>query len=84
MPIVPAAEARWFLTALDGPRAGTVWPIAGAVTIGRGASTEATTNAGTGDQGGNPVVGADQTREANRWANRRVVLTFRRSTAARP
>ncbi|SNU01535.1 FtsK/SpoIIIE family protein [Ruaniaceae bacterium KH17] len=35
MPIVPAAEARWFLTALDGPRAGTVWPIAGAVTIGR-------------------------------------------------
>ena len=46
--------------------------------------TEATTNAGTGDQGGNPVVGADQTREANRWANRRVVLTFRRSTAARP
>jgi outer membrane protein OmpA-like peptidoglycan-associated protein len=56
----------------------------GAVTVGRGASTEATTNAGTGDQGGNPAVGADQTREANRWANRRVVLTFRRATAARP
>jgi outer membrane protein OmpA-like peptidoglycan-associated protein len=56
----------------------------GAVTVGRGASTEATTNAGTGDQGGDPLVGADQTREANRWANRRVVLIFRRSTAAAP
>lgn len=35
MPIVPFSDARWFLTALDGPRAGTVWPIAGTVTIGR-------------------------------------------------
>ena len=26
--------------------------------------------------GGDPAVGADQDREANRWANRRVVLTF--------
>jgi outer membrane protein OmpA-like peptidoglycan-associated protein len=56
----------------------------GAVTVGRGASTEATANAGTGDQGGDAARVADQTREANRWANRRVVLTFRRSTAATP
>jgi len=56
----------------------------GAITIGRGASTAATTNAGTGDQGGDPALGADQRREANRWANRRVVLTFRRATAAAP
>jgi outer membrane protein OmpA-like peptidoglycan-associated protein len=56
----------------------------GPITAGHGASTAATTNAGTGDQGGNPAVGADQTREANRWANRRVVLTFRRATAAAP
>jgi outer membrane protein OmpA-like peptidoglycan-associated protein len=48
-----------------------------------GASTDATeapaseTPAGTGDQGGNAAVGADQNREANRWANRRVMLTFR-------
>jgi outer membrane protein OmpA-like peptidoglycan-associated protein len=56
----------------------------GAVTVGRGASTEATTNAGTGDQGGDAARGTDQSREANRWANRRVVLTFRRSTAAAP
>jgi outer membrane protein OmpA-like peptidoglycan-associated protein len=56
----------------------------GPVAIGRGASTEATRNAGTGDQGGDPAVGADQSREANRWANRRVVLTFRRTTPANP
>jgi outer membrane protein OmpA-like peptidoglycan-associated protein len=54
------------------------------LTIGHGASSAATTDAGTGDQGGDPAVGADQTREANRWANRRVVLTFRRATAAAP
>jgi outer membrane protein OmpA-like peptidoglycan-associated protein len=47
-------------------------------------STQATTDAGTGDQGGDAALGADQKREANRWANRRVVLTFRRSTAAAP
>lgn len=50
-----------------------------AVTVGDGgvgASTLATTNAGTGDQGGDAAVGADQDREANRWANRRVVITF--------
>ena len=43
------------------------------------AATDATSEvpAGTGDQGGDPAVGADQSREANRWANRRVVLTFR-------
>ncbi len=35
VPIVDAPSARWFLTALDGARAGTVWPIAGTVTIGR-------------------------------------------------
>lgn len=45
-------------------------------TPGIGASTAATTNAGTGDQGGSAALGADQSREANRWANRRVVLTF--------
>ncbi len=46
------------------------------ITIGRGASASATTDAGTGDQGGDAAVGADQNREANRWANRRVVVTF--------
>ncbi len=46
------------------------------IIIGRGASTSATANAGTGDQGGDAAVGADQRREANRWANRRVVLSF--------
>jgi outer membrane protein OmpA-like peptidoglycan-associated protein len=46
------------------------------IIIGHGASTAATTDAGTGDQGGNPVVGADQSREANRQMNRRVLLTF--------
>lgn len=46
------------------------------IIIGHGASTAATTDAGTGDQGGDAAVGADQAREANRWANRRVVLTF--------
>lgn len=48
-----------------------------------GASTAATTDAGTGDQGGNAAVGADQTREANRQFNRRVVLTFEH-TISRP
>jgi outer membrane protein OmpA-like peptidoglycan-associated protein len=48
----------------------------GAPVIASGASTSATADAGTGDQGGDPAVGADQGREANRWANRRVVLTF--------
>jgi outer membrane protein OmpA-like peptidoglycan-associated protein len=56
----------------------------GGVISGHAASTDATRNAGTGDQGGDAARGADQTREANRWANRRVVLTFRRATAARP
>ena len=46
------------------------------IVIGFGASSAATTDAGTGDMGGSAAVGADQTREANRWANRRVVLTF--------
>jgi outer membrane protein OmpA-like peptidoglycan-associated protein len=46
------------------------------IIIGHGASTAATTDAGTGDQGGNPAVGADQSREANRQMNRRVLLTF--------
>jgi outer membrane protein OmpA-like peptidoglycan-associated protein len=54
------------------------------ILIGRGASTAATTNAGTGDQGGNAAIGADQMREANRWANRRVVLTFTHVPAAGP
>ncbi len=46
------------------------------IIIGHGASTSATTDAGTGDEGGAAAVGADQRREANRWANRRVVLSF--------
>lgn len=46
------------------------------VLVGSGAQSSATADAGTGDQGGSAAVGADQTREANRWANRRVVLTF--------
>lgn len=52
--------------------------------IGFGASSAATTDAGTGDQGGNAALGADQTREANRWANRRVVLTFEHVPASAP
>jgi outer membrane protein OmpA-like peptidoglycan-associated protein len=44
--------------------------------VGTAPSTSATTNAGTGDLGGNAAVGADQDREANRWANRRVLVTF--------
>ncbi|HEX5621234.1 MAG TPA: DUF4157 domain-containing protein [Solirubrobacteraceae bacterium] len=55
----------------------------GDVAIGFGASSSATADAGTGDQGGNAAVGADQSREANRWANRRVVLTFEQ-TASTP
>ena len=54
------------------------------IIIGHGASTSATTNAGTGDQGGNAAVGADQRREANRWANRQVVLSFAHVPAAGP
>jgi outer membrane protein OmpA-like peptidoglycan-associated protein len=46
------------------------------ILLGHGASTAATTNAGTGDQGGNAAVGADQSRDANRQMNRRVLLTF--------
>jgi len=57
--------------------------------VATGASTAATdatsqVPAGTGDQGGNAAVGADQSREANRWANRRVVLTFNHPPAAGP
>lgn len=52
------------------------------ISIGHGASTAATPDAGTGDQGGNAAVGADQSREANRWTNRRVVLTFSHPAAA--
>ena len=57
--------------------------------VASGASTAATdatseVPAGTGDLGGNAAVGADQDREANRWANRRVVLTFRHDPGAAP
>lgn len=52
------------------------------IVIGHGASASATPDAGTGDQGGDPAVGADQSREANRWANRRVLLRFTRPVAA--
>ena len=51
------------------------------IVIGRGASTDATIDAGTGDQGGDVFVGANQEREANRWANRRVVLTFEQTAS---
>lgn len=54
------------------------------IIIGRGASSAATGDAGTGDQGGNAAVGADQSREANRWANRRVVLSFSHPAPAAP
>lgn len=53
-----------------------------AISLGHGASTAATLDAGTGDQGGDPAVGADQSREANRGMNRRVVVTFSRPAAA--
>lgn len=49
-----------------------------------GASSAATPDAGTGDIGGNAAVGADQTREANRQFNRRVVLTFERTATHGP
>jgi len=52
--------------------------------VGRGASTAATRDAGTGDQGGSAAVGADQSREANRWPNRRVVITFQRPAVPAP
>lgn len=52
------------------------------ISVGHGASTAATPDAGTGDQLGSAAVGADQSREANRWANRRVVLTFTAPVAA--
>jgi outer membrane protein OmpA-like peptidoglycan-associated protein len=41
-------------------------------------STAASANAGTGDQGGDAAVGADQSREANRWVNRSVIVSFTR------
>ena len=68
---VDAVEAALLARGL--PRARLDW-----ISVGVGASTAATTDAGTGDQGGDPAVGADQSREANRWANRRVVVTFSR------
>jgi outer membrane protein OmpA-like peptidoglycan-associated protein len=54
------------------------------IVVGSGASTTATADAGTGDQGGDAAVGADQRREANRWANRRVVLTFQETVSWAP
>lgn len=51
---------------------------AGRITLGAmdAGSAAATADAGTGDQGGDAAVGADQSREANRWANRSVVVRF--------
>ena len=46
------------------------------ITIAPNVPASATTDAGTGDQGGNSVAAADQDREANRQFNRRVMLTF--------
>lgn len=57
--------------------------IDGAV-VAHGASRAATTDAGTGDQGGSAAVGADQSREANRQMNRRVVLSFRETVSVAP
>lgn len=54
------------------------------IVIGHGASTAATADAGTGDEGGSAAVGADQSREANRWANRRVILSFSHVPVATP
>lgn len=68
---VDAVEAALLARGL--PRSRLDW-----ISVGVGASTAATTDAGTGDQGGDAAVGADQAREANRWANRRVVVTFSR------
>ena len=68
---VDAVEAALLARGL--PRSRLDW-----ISVGVGASTAATADAGTGDQGGDAAVGADQSREANRWANRRVVLTFSR------
>jgi outer membrane protein OmpA-like peptidoglycan-associated protein len=53
------------------------------VTIAPNVPASATTDAGTGDQGGDAAVGRDQDREANRQFNRRVVLTFTQ-TASTP
>jgi hypothetical protein len=41
-------------------------------------SNAASANAGTGDQGGDAAIGADQSREANRWVNRSVIVSFTR------
>lgn len=41
-------------------------------------ATAASANAGTGDLGGDAAVGADQSREANRWVNRSVIVSFSR------
>jgi outer membrane protein OmpA-like peptidoglycan-associated protein len=49
-----------------------------------GASTAATPDAGTGDQGGESNLGMDPLREANCWPNRRVLLTFSRDPDDRP
>ena len=68
---VDAVEAALLARGL--PRSRLDW-----IAVGVGASTAATADAGTGDQGGDAAVGADQSREANRWANRRVVVTFSR------
>lgn len=54
------------------------------IVLNQGASTAATTDAGTGDEGGSAAVGADQSREANRWANRRVILSFSHVPVATP
>jgi outer membrane protein OmpA-like peptidoglycan-associated protein len=74
---VEAVEAGLLAKGIAGSR------IAG-ITIGHGASASATPDAGTGDQGGSAAVAADQSREANRWANRRVVLTFSHVAAPAP
>lgn len=46
------------------------------VSMAHGPSSEATDDGRSSDQGGDPALTADPTREANRWANRRVVLSF--------
>ena len=46
------------------------------ITIAPNVPASATTDAGTGDQGGDAAAAANQDREENRQFNRRVVLTF--------
>jgi outer membrane protein OmpA-like peptidoglycan-associated protein len=77
-----AVRAALIARAIDAAKIDTPSVATGASTAATDATSEVP--AGTGDLGGNAAVGADQDREANRWANRRVVLTFRHDPGAAP